>query len=117
MTCKYCGNELKITFRGSAKYCSKECCRKFHNRNKSKYKECKICGKALDGKQRLYCSEKCKKKGKAILEMNYHSTQYKKPTIAEREQKKPKMSIAQINALARTENLTYGQYLAKHGLY
>jgi hypothetical protein len=36
-----------------------------------------------------------------------------KPTLC----KKPKYTIEQINTLARKENLTYGQFVAKYGLY
>lgn len=72
---------------------------------------CDMCGKefvAIRGNQR-YCSAKCREKARAA-----NIKKYQVPT---KTSKKPALSIAQINELARAEGLNYGAYCAKHGLY
>lgn len=86
--------------------------------------EYEICGKALTGRQRSYCSSECRrqaiKKQKAEYRKAY-DVQFKKPkaeatTPKKRGRQKKTDPIAEINAKARAEGLTYGQYVGKYGL-
>lgn len=110
-TCKHCGKEMLYSF-GRRLFCSDECSKAYSNR------KCKICGKTLTGNQRKYCSNECKRKGKSKYEYDYHKDQYKKPKAETKPQKKkkPALSIAEINKLARAEGLNYGQFVGKYGL-
>jgi hypothetical protein len=120
--CLQCGAPLKVSFRKSAKFCSRACCNKYHYKKKGGYKKqfCVSCGKELSGRQTKYCSEECQKKTLASRlyaqrkEEFEEFKEYKKPMPKKRT--KPKMSIAKVNELARAEGLNYGQYVAKYGL-
>lgn len=121
MNCLNCGKEIKITFRKEPKYCSHECCIKYHakrqneKRKRTRKKEqkfCIVCGKELIGRKRAYCSEECNRQA-----INEKQSEYKRVVVPTGKKKKPKLTIAQINELARKEGLNYGQYCAKHGLY
>lgn len=68
---------------------------------------CRVCGKALEGKQRAVCSKECRWK-----ESNSQIKEYKSFKTIKRT--KPKYSLAEINKMARVENLTYGQFMAKY---
>lgn len=120
MKCQYCGNEFKHTFRGPIKFCSKECGMKFHNEKNAKIKKCKICGKEFKGGRIYYCSADC-----ARIANNRNTKKNTLEDLAEMKQmrrtskpskpKKPKVSINQIIELAKAENVSYGQYVAKYG--
>ena len=122
--CINCGEHFKIKFRSNEKYCSPECCRQFYkNKNKEK-KFCLICGKELSGRQRAYCSPECTYQSKINYWKDRNKDEYKKPKAEVKEEPKRKRgrpkkvpTINDINALAKAEGLTYGQYCAKHGLY
>ena len=65
--------------------------------------ECAFCGKDFESDaRRKYCSAECREDAKR------ENQKRKKP-------KKAKVSLEQINELARKEGLTYGQYFAKYG--
>ena len=120
--CKYCGKEMKIGFGKRTVFCSVECCKAFYNQPKKKNKTCEICGNALIGKQRRFCSYECKKK--AMPKYVYDKDRYKKPKAEVKEKPKRKrgrpkkvLSLAEINARARAEGLNYGAYCTKYGLY
>lgn len=134
MKCLNCGKDFKFTFRASSrKYCSRECCISYNNkmtREKAKRhgvkKEthCVICGKELTGRQRAYCSPGCSYQSKINYLKDRNKDEYKKPKAEVKEEPKRKRgrpkkvpTINDINALAKAEGLTYGQYCAKHGLY
>ena len=58
MKCKFCGADFK--FNPNQKFCSKECCDKFHAKRNKKYRYCIVCGKALNFKNAIkYCSKEC----------------------------------------------------------
>ena len=72
--------------------------------------------------QKAYCSAECRRKAKTKYENEYHKDQYKKPKAEVREapkkrgSPKKRLSIADINKLAKEKGLNYGQYVAKYGL-
>lgn len=112
--CVTCGKEY-IPNNTCQKHCSDEC-RKNHYlegkrlRNKNREFTCEWCGAIFTSdSKRKYCCAKC---GKAAN--NYKGKSKNKPRKTER--KKPKLTLAQINELARAEGLNYGQYVAKYGL-
>lgn len=116
--CKYCGKEMQVSFRHRV-FCSDECSKAYYKRASRKNKNCEICGGALVGNQRKYCSA-CKAIAKSKYEYEYHKDQYKKPKVEatpkKRGRRKKITPIAEINAKARAEGLTYGQYVGKYGL-
>ena len=122
MNCLNCGKEIKTTFREqTTKFCSKECCQIFHRLKKYYKKYCKICGKELEKPKRDYCSPECVKqarderRAKEREECKKPKAEVKEPK--KRDRPKKKLTLAQINELARAEGLNYGQYCAKHKLY
>ena len=66
------------------------------------YAVCQGCGKLYVKRYtlHLYCSPKCNPKKKKEVDRN----------------KKPEVSIMEINRLDAAEHLTYGQYCARHNL-
>jgi predicted nucleic acid-binding Zn ribbon protein len=118
MNCLYCGNKILINFgTKNKKYCSKECGKKYRRTQGRKNTTCVICGGALTGTQSKYCSYECHKKATAKKQCQDKDRFKKPPTVERKKPKKPSLSIAQINELARAEGLNYGQYVAKHHLY
>ncbi len=79
-------------------------------------RKCLICGWQLTGTQSKYCSDECRREAAAMKQAEKNE-RYKKPHAVERKKaKKPLLSLAQVNELARAEGLNYGQYCAKYGL-
>ncbi len=123
MNCKYCGKEMKTPFGRRKVFCSNECRIAFYDKKKKGERFCLICGKELPPRRRSYCSDECRRKGIMAWQMEQHKEEYKKPKadVVEKPKKRgrPKKGqrIQDINALARAEGLTYGQYCAKHMLY
>lgn len=122
--CINCGKEFKIKFRSNEKYCSTECCQEFYRNKNKEQRFCLICGKELPARRRSYCSDECRRKGIIAFSMEKHKEEYKKPKaeVVEKPRRKrgrPKKGqrLQDINALARAEGLTYGQYCAKYGIY
>lgn len=120
--CINCGKEFKIKFRSNEKYCSVECGQQFYRNKNKEQRFCIVCGKELPPRRRSYCSDECRHKGIIAWQMEQHKEEYKKPKAEEKPKRKrgrPKKmpSLSDINALARAEGLTYGQYCAKHMLY
>ena len=75
-----------------------------------------MCGKDFEASgKRAFCSDECRKiaQKKRTAEADAGYKKYKAP---KRKITKPKLSIAQINELARAEGLNYGQYVGKYGL-
>jgi ribosomal protein L20 len=84
--------------------------------------KCKWCGSEYqtERKNTRYCSDECRKasekKAKKETERRYQERKLEKA----RKRLKldaDRLSISDVNALARAEGLTYGKYLAKHGMY
>lgn len=48
--------------------------------------------------------------------MEYYNLFKQKPAVTKRQPKKKGPSITEIAVMARKEHMTYGQYVAKHGL-
>lgn len=118
MQCKVCGKELKVGFGRKRVFCSEECRKAYYSKGE---KFCTICGKKLTGTQRTYCSDECREIGtRAYREMQREKAKKPKAEVKpKRKRGRPKKipSVADINAKARAEGLTYGQYCAKHMLY
>ena len=125
--CQHCGNEFKYRFRATEKFCSTKCCHDYHRglRRVHKNKVCVICGKELTGTQTKYCSEECRYKAQLDRQRERYEQEYKstmteatetQKKLKKRGRPKKKLSLADINNLARAEGLNYGQYVAKYGL-
>jgi predicted nucleic acid-binding Zn ribbon protein len=122
-TCLNCGNEFKYRFRSSEKFCSTVCCHNYHRKKRriSANKVCVVCGKKLTGQQSKYCSAECRYQAQLQRQRSANLIEYKKPRAEatppkKRSRPRKKLSIADINKLAREEGLNYGQYVAKYGL-
>ena len=122
--CIYCGKSFKNTFKTNQKYCSQRCCEGWYKHKKEKeIKLCVICGKEVTGKKRLYCSPDCSYEAMLRRQSTY-KYQWQKPQAEVKEEPikkkrgrpKKKLSLADINEMARAEGLNYGQYVAKYGL-
>ena len=118
--CKYCGEKIKIHFGKQTLFCSDKCRKAYYYRYGRTNKKCAVCGQELTGRKRSYCSTECARKAKSKYEYEYHKDQYKKPkaeaTSKKRGRRKKTDPIAEINAKARAEGLSYGQYVGKYGL-
>lgn len=105
--CPVCKKEF-VPFQSAQKYCCVECRVAYYanlrKKTTEKY-ECSCCGTIFESDRRKkYCSVKCQRKAKGSLKR------------APKQKKKSKLSLAQINELARAEGLNYGPYVAKYGL-
>ena len=106
--CPVCGKKFERQY-NAQKHCSAKCRTKYYAQKsvKDSYRppkmyECAWCGKHFDtDRKRKYCCDECRVKANR-----------NKPT----RRKKPKLTLAEVNALARKEGLNYGQYVAKYGL-
>lgn len=96
--CLGCGKEYKPNA-CNQQYCSIEC------RNRKKPRFCLFCGSKLNGVQKKYCNSKCRNE---YLKAN-------KNTVTRKAIRRKKTSLADINKKARSEGLSYGQYMAKYG--
>lgn len=90
--------------------------------------QCPVCGKMFDREPKkgnqMYCGLECRRK--AELESKRLSSQRNKllipfnsidPPKKPKKKKKSNMeSIVEIDRLAKSEGLTYGQYVAKYGV-
>ena len=111
MKCMICGEESG----GRRQICSEECRAKrrrrlyIENAKTSLFiRECAVCGKEFTTNNPLKdtCNKKCA--------MKYANRNAKPKRIKQIEQ--PKLSIAEVNAEARKQGLTYGQYVLRRGL-
>lgn len=107
--CKWCGNVFSPTHNRQT-YCSADCAKEMSKARKHKPEReliCDGCGKQFTAnRKRAYCCNECR------MEANGRYRKQQK-----KEKPKPKYTLAEINARARAERLTYGQYMAKYGLY
>ncbi len=107
--CPFCQTEF-FTDQNAQVYCSERCRRgmfakKKREKNKIREFTCARCGDAfISDKRQKYCSEKCR------------LIAYGRITAKPKPRKKPNLSLAQINELARAEGMNYGQYVAKYGV-
>lgn len=120
--CINCGEHFKIKFRSNEKYCSKKCSTEFYRNTHKEKKYCVVCGKELTGRRVSYCSDECRYQNQLTIQRERNKEEYKSYKTEEKPKKKrgrPKkgQKLQDINALARAEGLTYGQYCAKHMLY
>lgn len=113
--CLVCGKEFTTT-KSIRKYCSRECSKYFHESQKKAIRQkareglkCEVCGVLIGGnRRRRFCSQRCVNKARDLRQSALPKPKEPKKSI------KPKLSISEVNALARMENLTYGQYLSKY---
>ena len=124
--CIVCGNEFE-TFLSRQIICDNpECKAERHRQSLREYRErteydtvkkiCAVCGKefeTLNKRSKLTCSDECDKVYRYKKRTQKSASDY----IYKRKTRKPKTSLAEINRMAREEHLTYGQYVAKYGLY
>ncbi len=107
--CPFCQVEF-FTEKNAQVYCCDRCRRgafakKKREGNKSRVFTCAYCGNTFTSdKKQKYCCEKCR------------LIAYGRITAKPKARKKPKLSLAQINELARAEGMNYGQYVAKYGI-
>jgi Fe-S-cluster-containing dehydrogenase component len=102
--CKYCGKEFG-TNKSAQMYCTKQCQIKANYKPPKKQLQyiCEFCGgKFRSDRKKKYCSDICRERACRHLKTK---SQRNKPTL----------SLEDINALARAEGLTYGQYFARYG--
>lgn len=85
-------------------------------------KKCKWCGNEFEGRnQQRYCSKSCKDKMNEFSGIKYQHKELveKSQYVQKAKRGRPKYkgpSILEIDAAARKEGLTYGQYVAKYGI-
>ena len=109
--CKRCGKKFQ-TDRNAKMYCSDKCRQEYRYYGEKQTEwECASCGKMFySERKRKYCKLECQRDNyRGNYRGNYH-----RPT-PERKVSKPKKSLAEINAAAKAEGLSYGQYMVKHG--
>ena len=108
MICPYCGKEF-IRTRNAQRYCSDKCRMLYNRKNPTIQEEelreytCSYCGKTFKwDRKKKYCSDECRERAAGRRQRN---------------PRKPKgLPLYKIEELARKENLTYGQVVAKYGL-
>lgn len=103
--CIQCGKDF-TTLHNSRKYCSEECRIKANKKSPLGRRTftCEFCGESFEADaKRKFCCIECRQGAERAARLR-------------RKPKKPKLSIANINELARNEGLNYGQYVAKYGL-
>lgn len=108
MKCLYCGKYFKP--KSDHDYFCKESCRHSFNLYGEKQTTCVCiyCGKTFETKRRKkYCSREC-----YLLRNGHMSDKQAKPKKTKG--KKKIMTIAEINEAARSEGLTYGEYVARY---
>ena len=78
---------------------------------------CAYCGNKFTGRRTKYCSEFCRKKAKIAKMTESRKADFEaiKPK-AVKSKTKPKLSIEEVAKLAKDAGLTYGKYVAQHGL-
>lgn len=113
--CPVCKKEF-VPFQSAQKYCCVECRVAYYanlrKKENNRY-ECSYCGTIFESDRRKkYCSVKCQRKGKGSNKRTRKGSNKCTP----KQEKKSKLSLAQINELARAEGLNYGPYVAKYGL-
>lgn len=123
LICPVCKREF-VPSQSAQKYCCVECRVAYYANLKKKTTEkyeCACCGTIFESDRRKkYCSVKCQRKGKGS---NSRTTSKKRKSnsffariSAPKKKKNGKLTLAEINELARSEGLNYGQYVAKYGL-
>ena len=126
--CKYCESEFKpLTDRQI--FCSASCRIKYGNAKQrsqmqgkvyEKVVKCAWCNNEftrLSTSRKRYCSEDCKntanknKKNEALKEVmkGFRKSEKEK-------NKKPKLTITEINQKARVLHMSYGEYVSKYGV-
>lgn len=84
-------------------------------------RKCRLCQKCFVAKRSdsVYCSPGCRKEGTRLYDKERKAEERarnKEIQKAENKPKKKSLSIAEIDAMARAEGLSYGKYVAKMGL-
>lgn len=107
MKCLYCGKSFKPKS-DHEYFCSVSCRQSFNLFGKKETTfVCIYCGKTFESKRRKkYCSHEC------YLLCNGKMRNTSKPKKTKG--KKKIMTIAEINEAARSEGLTYGEYVARY---
>lgn len=82
------------------------------------YGVCVVCGKKFEQRYRSNsklaktCSKECSNELRKIVFAQ--KRELEKKLKEQRESKKPKLSVADINRLAREKHISYGQYVARY---
>lgn len=107
--CNWCGNVFAPTHNRQT-YCSADCAKEMYKARIYKTERvlvCECCEKEFTAmRKRTYCSNECR----------YEANGRKRKQKPKSKKTKPKYTLAQVNALARSEGLSYGQYMAKYNL-
>ena len=80
-------------------------------------KFCANCGNKFTGRRTKYCSEFCRKKAKISNMTASRKADFEavKPKVM-KPKTKPKLSLEEVAKLAKDAGITYGKYVAQHGL-
>ena len=81
-----------------------------------RFRVCEICGKefVVESRSRqIYCSERCVKNKNNLIKREERQ-QNAKPNTEKKPRTAPRLSIEEVQALARKAGLTYGQYVGKY---
>lgn len=107
--CEWCGKAFETIHNGQ-KYCSAECGKEMYKVRMYKTERVLVCGwcekEFVSMRKKTYCSNECR----------YEANGRKRKQTAKSKKTKPKFTLAQVNAMARAEGLSYGQYMAKYSL-
>lgn len=81
-------------------------------------KYCLCCGKELTvvrkaGRKKDFCDRNCANRYHNAIHRSFYKNN--RPVKTPPRGKKPKLSLAEVNALARAEGMSYGEYLMRHG--
>lgn len=112
--CEWCGEPF-VAIRYNQKCCTRECAYELYKARVYKTEKTCICGycekEFKTMRKRTYCSSECR-----IAANGQKQRVADRKLKAKRDKSKPKFTLAQVNAMARAEGLTYGQYMAKYSL-
>lgn len=78
-------------------------------------KICQVCGKEIspESKRVKYCSDECRKKGRAQVQRLYHDSLYKAVHIKPQKKKKVSLIDEYLKAQANGEKLSYGYWMVE----
>ena len=72
-------------------------------------RHCQVCGKDLDERHKQFCSSACRRK--------YYQQERSNPYFKEAEKRtRPKADFYEVVTGAEREGLSYGYYVARHGV-
>lgn len=129
--CEYCGKPIENAtvrqkYHSECSYKAAEERRKAKKEQKLQTANCARCGVEIfkGSTPRKYCPECAeivhKEQIKTAQKRLINGTSIRpktKPKISYLKKEQPKLTLAEVDRLAKAEGLSYGEYSAKHGLY